>query len=366
MSSERRLSRWLCVVLCVAGLGVVPAPAGAASLRVVGKQLYAGSAPIRLLGVNRSGTEYVCLGGDGQYFQGPADQASVSAMRSWRINAVRVPINESCWLGIDRTPRTGAAYRRAVARYVRLLLDNGLYVIIDSHVAGDGSRRADTQLPMADARHTPALWRSVARYFRRYAGVAFDLYNEPHDISWSCWKNGCAVPAGTAPSGNDTARYRAYRAAGMQQLVDAVRSTGARQPLLLGGLQYAGDLSGWLSHRPRDPVRALVASLHTYGPVGDPRASPCDQACLATVLRVAARVPVVTGELGEYDCMHGYIDSFMPWADARGISYLGWAWDVFDDPALCGGFPLLITGYDGTPSNFGIGLRDHLRSLAAG
>ena len=36
----------------------------------------------------------------------------------------------------------------------------------------------------------------------------------------------------------------------MQQLVDAVRSTGATQPLLLGGEDYASDLSQWLAHDP--------------------------------------------------------------------------------------------------------------------
>jgi endoglucanase len=50
----------------------------------------------------------------------------------------------------------------------------------------------------------------------------------------------------------------------------------------------------------------------------------------------------------------------MPFADRHGISYLGWSWNVAD----CKGEPALITGYDGTPTPFGIGLRDHLRALA--
>jgi hypothetical protein len=43
---------------------------------------------------------------------------------------------------------------------------------------------------------------------------------------------------------------------------------------------------------------------------------------------VAAKVPVVTGELGEYDCTSSFIDSYMAWADAHGVSYLAWAWDA--------------------------------------
>ena len=54
--------------------------------------------PIRLLGVDRSGTEYMCLGSG--IFYGPSGEASVKAMQSWHINAVRIPLNEDCWLDI--------------------------------------------------------------------------------------------------------------------------------------------------------------------------------------------------------------------------------------------------------------------------
>ena len=50
----------------------------------------------------------------------------------------------------------------------------------------------------------------------------------------------------------------------MQSLVNAVRSTGATQPLLIGGLGWAGDLSQWLTYAPTDPNHALVASVHVY------------------------------------------------------------------------------------------------------
>ena len=38
----------------------------------------------------------------------------------------------------------------------------------------------------------------------------------------------------------------------MQGMVNAVRSTGARTSLMLGGLAYSNDLTGWLlrTHRP--------------------------------------------------------------------------------------------------------------------
>jgi hypothetical protein len=71
------------------------------------------------------------------------------------------------------------------------------------------------------------------------------------------------------------------------------------------------------------------------------------------------------GELGETDCAQSYIDSMMAWDDAHGISYLGWAWDATDNGWSCTGGPSLITSYDGEPTAYGIGFRDHFRALAA-
>ena len=56
------------------------------------------------------------------------------------------------------------------------------------------------------------------------------------------------------------------------------------------------------------------------------------------VAPVAAVVPIVTGELGEKDCGTGFVNTYMPWADTKMISYLGWTWDTWNcssGPALC-------------------------------
>src|SRR2546427_10027794 len=90
--------------------------------------------PIRLRGVNRSGTEYACAQGWGM-FDGPSDSASVQAIASWKGNVVRVPLNETCWLGINgvASAYSGDNYRRAIAAYVALLNRTGLAVILDLH-----------------------------------------------------------------------------------------------------------------------------------------------------------------------------------------------------------------------------------------
>jgi endoglucanase len=312
---------------------------GADSLRVVGNRLVdsAGS-PVVLRGVNFSGAEYACIQGDG-IWDAPTDERAVQAMLGWKVNSVRIPLNEDCWLGLHvKRGLGGAAYRAEIHRFVARLRRHRLFVILDLHWSAPGSRRATKLLRMPDVDHSPAFWRSVARSFRGQHGVLFDLFNEPFGVSWRCWREGCRLP---------------WRAAGMQRLVDAVRATGARQPLLVGGLDWANDLSRWLRFRPRDPARQLVASFHLYNFTEciTPR---CWQRTIASVAR---RFPVVTGELGEDDCRHRFIDRYMDWADQRAISYLAWSWNV----TACGaGGPSLIRSTDGTPTQFGAGYRNHL------
>ncbi len=325
---------------------VKPAAAAGVAVRVVGNQLVdASGAPLRLLGVDRSGTEYACAQGWG-IFDGPSDPTSIAAINSWHVNAVRVPLNEDCWLGINGVnPNfSGAKYRSAIQSYVSSLNAAGMAAILDLHWSAPGSQPALSQQVMADADHSPAFWTSVAGAFKSNPGVVFDLYNEPHDISWSCWLNGCVTSSG-------------WQAAGMQALLNSVRSTGATQPVLAGGLNWSGDLSGWLAHEPNDPNHQLGASAHIYN------FTQCSTpSCWnSTIAPVAAAVPVVTGEIGEDDCTPAFISSYMAWADAHGISYLGWSWNT----ASCGSGPALITSYSGSPTAFGAGLQSHLAAVAA-
>ncbi|HEY1487445.1 MAG TPA: cellulase family glycosylhydrolase [Micromonosporaceae bacterium] len=339
-----------------AGPAASSAPAG---LRVQGNHLVDGRGrTVRLLGVNRSGAEYMCLqhGNYADLFDGPTDTASIRAMKGWHVNTVRLPLNETCWLGINGVPRGGSRYRTAISKYVHRMNRAGLFVVLDLHVAAPGTNRAKGIIPMADADHAPAFWRSVGHTFKFDRRVLFDLYNEPHDISWACWRNGCPLPAG----GSGEGRHPAYRTAGMQQLIDAVRSAGATQPAMAGGIDWARSLGGWLSHRPRDPAGRLVAAEHNYGQLAN-----CWQQCKAAITQVARRFPVVIGELGETDCKHGYIDRWMPYADRRGLSYLGWTWNATAPGSwTCGGGPSLIERWSGRPTPYGVGFKNHFARLA--
>src|SRR5207237_572077 len=146
----------------VAGMFHVARPARAATsiagLHVVGNQIVNSSGQaIRPLGFDRAGTEYMCdAAGDTTVFDGPSDAASVSAMLSWHINAVRLPVNEDCWLGINGYPAaqyTAAQYQQAIVTFVNLLNSSGILAIVDLHWNAPGGQQSNAQQAMPDLDH---------------------------------------------------------------------------------------------------------------------------------------------------------------------------------------------------------------------
>jgi endoglucanase len=307
-----------------------------------------------LHGVDRSGTEFACVQPGNLIFNGPNDQASVTAMKTWNINAVRIPLNEDCWLGINGLPPSvsGKAYQTAVADFVNLFLQNDVYVILDLHWTANGTAIAKGQEPMPNTDHSIDFWKSVATYFKGNDAIIFDLFNEPYPNNgnwddagaWKCWRDG---------GGNCTGL--SFEAAGMQSLVNAVRSVGATNVVMLGGLAWSNSFAQWMTYLPTDPLQNTAGSWHSYN------FNYCNnQACWQQyVLPVAQKYPIIIGEMGENDCQPTYITALMSWADQNKLSYLGWTWNNWD----CSQGPSLITDYSGTPTAFGAGLKAHLQNL---
>ena len=58
---------------------------------------------LSLHGVDAPGTEENCAEGWG-FSSGSLSISEAEGIASWHANAVRVPLNEDCWLGINRAP----------------------------------------------------------------------------------------------------------------------------------------------------------------------------------------------------------------------------------------------------------------------
>jgi len=376
---------FLALALGAGGAVAAPASHGPSPLAVDGNRLVdAQGNTVHLRGVNRVSPEYACTYGEiasgplpGHQGYNPLDAADAAAIASWHPTAVRLPLNEDCWLGqhgMPASPLTAAGYREAIVDYVNLLHRRGLYVILDLHWSNPANLPDGQGLHPLPGPTAPGFWESVAETFAGDGAVLFDAFNEPYDpsirgdpshpVSWSCWRDGgCAVPA--APDTQPPNPEQTYVAVGMQAIVDAIRSTGATQPIMLGGLEYSNDLDGWVAHEPEDPAGALVASFHNY----TPQECNTEECWEETVAPVAAAVPVVAGEFGEMDCPASGLDPdnfdnrFMRWADEHGVGYLGWGWVIPDPPRDCS-TPYLISDYSGTPVDpNGTALHAHLLRL---
>jgi endoglucanase len=338
-----------------------PAP----QVHVSGNELVNSSGQqVILHGMDRSGTEYACVQGWG-IFDGPNDEASILAMKSWsHVTAVRVPLNEACWNAesyVD-SAYAGQNYINAIVNYVNLLNANGIVAILDLHwtdglytgtSSGCDSAEAVCQKPMPDAAEAIPFWTSVADTFKGNNAVIFDLFNEPYasratgstTTGWECWLNG------------GTCAGIGYQVAGMQSMVNAVRSTGAANVLMLGGEEYSNDLSDWLQYEPTDPDNNLVASWHSYS------GNTCDtESCWTSEVEpVIAQVPVIAGEIGEGDCAGTYIDSLTSWLESENTGFLAWTWDDWANGCSTG--PTLITDYLGDPTAYGAAYEAVLQAL---
>jgi hypothetical protein len=254
----------------------------------------------------------------------------------WGANVVRLPLNQAFWLSGAALHDPG--YRATVHQAVRWARDAGLDVILDLHWSdrGDLANTSPGPQRMADA-NSLAFWREVAATYKDDGRVIFELYNEPHDIPWTVWRDG-------GPSGDG------FVAVGMQALYEAIRAEGAKNLVIAGGLDFAYDLRGIPQHRLQG--YNIAYATHPYDfPGKQPADWPADWEFLA------ATDPVIVTEFGSFDCATAFTQAVIDRAEAVGASWVAWAWW----PGGCA-FPSLIADWVGTPSAPGRVVRDELLS----
>ncbi|MBK8094550.1 MAG: cellulase family glycosylhydrolase [Verrucomicrobiaceae bacterium] len=155
-------------------------------LHVEGRHvLNADGKPVRLQGVNVISLEW---NPDGEQVM----KACLVAIEQWKANIIRLPVAQKFWFATSGGKKDeGASYRQLVSDVVTLVANRGAYVLLDLHQFG-----APTQ-EHAD------FWASAAPLFKNHPAVLFDLFNEPHGISWEIWQNGGEIPVKTKPGEED-------------------------------------------------------------------------------------------------------------------------------------------------------------------
>lgn len=257
----------------------VPAPAADAmppALRVVGNQIQTDAgAPVWLQGLSIPSLEWVS---NGEHIL----RSARVALEDWKANCIRLPVREHFWFGKGPYQRDGGAgYRQLVEDVANLCATHGAYLVLDLH-----RFRAPEQKD-AD------FWHDAATRFKDHPAVLFELFNEPHDITWQVWQHG--GPAGDGTLGQAVAenaeKLRDFESIGMQRLLDTVRDAGAQNIVIIGGLDWGYDLSGILDGHALDDRggRGIVYSTHVY---------PWKSDWQGKFLALADRHPLFIGELG--------------------------------------------------------------------
>ena len=207
--------------------------------------------------------------------------------------------------------------------------ENGLYVIIDWHYIGNIEtgvvhEMLDISIPPEEL--TSEFWRLLASYFSGVPNVIFDIWNEPAGgISATTWQ-----------------QYAT-------EITRLIRAQGANQLVLIGGVEFARDLS-WILNNPVQDENVAYA-VHIY---------PAHSRVMWDYWfgDASQKFPVLTSEWGfidEYrdnDSSHlvgdrnSYAEPLLAYLDAH---WIGWVACWYDDEWIP---PMFLPDWT-APTNFG-------------
>ncbi len=205
------------------------------------------------------------------------------AIKEWKVNCIRLPIRENFWTGHGPYQNDGGMhYRQLVDDAVNACAGNGVYIVIDLH-----DFRAPTEVH-AD------FWKDVAKRYKDHPAVLFELFNEPHDLTWEVWRNGGTVTdkkKAKDVAAENKEQLTTFTTIGMQKLVAVVRGEGAKNIVIAGGLDWSYDLSGVLNGFALDDLdgHGVVYSSHVY---------PWKSGWKGKFVEVAEKYPLFLGEVG--------------------------------------------------------------------
>ena len=303
--------------------------------------------PVRLLGVNTASLEWMAAA--------PALPAAVvHACDVWKANVIRLPLSQDTWFGFHPEQKgkdeSGAKYRRQVDAVIDLVAGRRKYVILDLHRTNCNTWGPYITGCMADM-NSLVFWKDVASRYRNHPNVIFDLHNEPFQTTWDIWKHGGEVTIWyekkdighqimfEKPKGI-ILNSMSYRVPGMQRMVETVRGVGAKNLIIVGGLDWSYELDGIMNGYAIDDCggNAILLDAHVY---------PCKalDSWDAKVTVAADAYPVIIGECGHYgeapvkhewpqlEGSATWVPRLLDWIEAH--DYHLAAWDFHDRAGPC-------------------------------
>jgi endoglucanase len=274
-------------------------------------------------------------------------KSALVGVAEWKANIIRLPVKDDFWFG--RTPTQndgGKAYRDYLDRIVTIAANRGAYVLLDLH-------RFRAPRP----EHVE-FWKSAGAHYKDHPAVLFDLFNEPHGISWEVWRDGGFVSERETKADEDAFLTEAekakakqgFQSPGMQKLLDAVRDSGAKNIVVAGGLAWSADLSGIargivLTDKTGN---GIIYGWHIYNWHTD---------WAGKVLGAAEKYPILVGEMGAdakkldfipaaaQEDPYTWVPDMLGFVQKHRLHWTGWCLH----PAAS---PVMISDWDYTPTPF--------------
>ncbi len=285
--------------------------------------------PVLLKGVNIPGLEW-------DSYEPHVQNSFTVAVDEWGCNLIRLPLNQDRWYGYGAEQNDkGARYRKLVDDLVAFSLERKIYIWLDLHWSNGGEwGRTIGQHVMPDSLSL-VFWKDVAKRYKNHPAVLFGLYNEPYGVSWDIWKNGGMLTE-DYDRGGETAELT-YRAAGHQELVNAIRAQGADNPIIAAGLDWGFDLSGILNGYALDGDN-IIYDTHPY----PWKPENWDKYWVNT----GETYPVIVGEWGDTEENQNYFFRILRTMRDHEFSWTAWCFHADAGPQM-------LADWSYTPTYFG-------------
>jgi hypothetical protein len=277
------------------------------------------------------------------------------AVDDWKANVIRLPVKGDHWFGRGTKHNTqtdgGAAYRALIDQAVALASSKGAYLILDLHHYR-APRPGDLEF-----------WKDAATRYKNNPAVLFDLLNEPHGTTWEIWRDGGFLEEKKKPGDEDTFlteveklhNKRGYESPGMQKMLDTVRATGARNIVVIGGLDYAYDLSGIVNgFALKDSSgNGIMYSSHVY---------PWKKSWQKKFLDAAAKHPILLGEVGgdakkmtfipanHQENVETWVPAMLGLIQKHRLNWTGWCFHPSASPRMLADLNYTPTSFWGQPA----------------
>lgn len=225
----------------------------------------------------------------------------------WKITLLRLPLltgdcncpRAVCWPIGSKTP--SAAYIAAADSVIKWCRDNHIYVLLDGwHEGGQGNT-------VGNFGTTIAAWRFLADRYKDQDHIIWELFNEPHNVSWTA----------LAPM--------------MEQLIDTIRSKNPVSKVIVTGTAN-WDQQADVKTRKIEREK-IVYSWHPYWNVYESNDATAWESHFGYIV-TSGIAPVMNTEWGFDGGNVPYGTRLTDYCKEKGISWTGWIYSSDWGPTM--------------------------------